>query len=160
MPRRKSKKRPCRICRKWFIPNPRVGDRQKTCGDHECMGKWHAEKCAEWNRKNRRCSQENYLHDKLTLAVGESEGDNKSSTATASKPSVFASGSAFFPQLPRSLVQEVIGAQQLVIMEYLCRQLLRSVQEVIRRQLLEIKGNPAQLPPIGHSRGDSISHGI
>ena len=160
MPRRKSKKRPCRICRKWFIPNPRVGDRQKTCGDHECMRKWHAEKCAEWNRKNRRCSQENYLHDKLTLAVGESEKDNKTSTATTSKSSVFASGSAFFPQLPRSLVQEVIGAQQLVIMEYLCRQLLRSVQEVIRRQLLEIKGNPAQLPPVGHSRGDSISHGI
>jgi len=149
MPRRKSKKRPCRICRKWFLPNPRVGDRQKTCGDPECMRKWHAGKCAEWNRKNRRCAQENYLHDKLTLAVGESEEDTR---ARPSKSSDFASDSAFFPQLPRSLIQEVIGAQQLVIIEYLGRQLLRSVQEVIRRQLIEIKGDPAQLPPAGHKR--------
>ena len=160
MPRRKSKKRPCRICRKWFIPNPRVGDRQKTCGDPECMRKWHAGKCAEWNRKNRKCAQENYLHDKLTLAVGESKEDKKTSPATASKSCDFPSGSAFFAQLPRSLIQEVIGAQQLVIIEYLGRQLLRSVQEVIRRQLIEIKGDPAQLPPAGPSRGDSISHGI
>jgi hypothetical protein len=116
------------------------------------MSKWHAGKCAEWNRKNRRCAQENYLHDKLTLAVGESKKDQKTSPATASKSCDFASGSAFFPQLPRFLIQEVIGAQQLVIIEYLGRQLLRSVQEAIRRQLIEIKGDPAQLPPAGHKR--------
>jgi phage terminase large subunit-like protein len=73
------------------------------------MRKWHAGKCAEWNSKNRRSAQENYLHDKLTLAVGESEEDNKTSTATASKSPDFASGSVFLPQLPRSLIQEVIA---------------------------------------------------
>lgn len=60
-----SRKRPCRICGKWFIPNPRLGDRQKTCGDPECQRQWHAKKCFEWNRKNRSIFQENYLNRKL-----------------------------------------------------------------------------------------------
>ena len=163
MPRRKSKKRPCRICRKWFLPNFRLGDRQKTCGDPECMRKWHAGKCAEWNRNNRKCAQEDYLHARLALVVNESDDAKKASAAAASTPAkspIHFSRSTFFPQLPRSLIQEVIGAQQLVIVEYIGRQLFRSVQEVIRRQLLEIKGDPVQLPPTGHPRGDSISRGI
>jgi len=158
--RRKSKKRPCRICQKWFMPHPRVGDRQKTCGDHECMRKWHAGKCAEWNRKNRTYVQENYLSDRLALGVNENEGSKgASAAATASNPHIFASSSASFPQLPRSLIKEVIGAQQLVIIEYIARQLFRSVQEVIKRQHFENTEDPSQLPPRHRSRGDSVSHG-
>ena len=158
--RRKSKKRPCRICQKWFIPHPRVGDRQKTCGDRECMRKWHAGKCAEWNRKNRTYVQENYLSARLALGVNKKE-DSKggSAAATTSKSHVFASSSASFPQLPRSLIKEVIGEQQLVIIEYIARQLFRSVQEVIKRQHYENTGDPSQLPPRCRPRGDSISQG-
>lgn len=160
MPRRKSKKRPCRICRKWFTPNPRVGDRQKTCGNHECMNKWHAKKCVEWNRKNRECAQENYLHDKLTIAVSQNDDDKKTSAAdaTAIAP-VCASRSSSFPQLPRSLIQEVIGVQQMVIIEYVGQQLFRSVQEVIRRQMAEYKGDARQLSSTRQARGDSTSRG-
>lgn len=158
--RRKSRKRPCRICQKWFTPNPRAGERQMTCGDHECKRKWHAGKCAEWNRKNRNCVQENYLSDKLTLGGNEEEGSKgASAAATTSKSHVFASNSASFPQLPRSLIEEVIGVQQFVIIEYIARQLFRSVQEVIKRQQFENTGNPSQLPPRYRSRGDSVSQG-
>ncbi|MCJ7604337.1 MAG: hypothetical protein MUO63_22895 [Desulfobulbaceae bacterium] len=125
------------------------------------MRKWHVGKCAEWNRKNRKCAQENYLHARLALAVNESDDAKETPAATTPvKSPISISYSAFFPQLPRSLLQEVIGAQQLVIIEYIGRQLFRSVQEVIKRQLIEIKGDPVQLPPTGHSRGDSISRGI
>ena len=158
--RRKSKKRPCRICQKWFMPNPRVGDRQKTCGAPECMRKWHAGKCTEWNRKNRTYVQENYLSDRLALEVNEKEASKgESAAATTSKSHIFAPSSASFPQLPRSLIKEVIGAQPLVIIEYIARQLYRSVQEVIKRQRTEKTGNPSQLPPGHHPRGDSLSHG-
>ena len=150
--RRKSKKRPCRICQKWFMPHPRVGDRQKTCGDHECMRKWHARKCAEWNRKNRNCAQENYLSNRLALGGNEKEG-------TTPKSHVSVSSYAPFPQLPRSLIQEVIGVQHFVIIEYIAQQLFRSVQEVIKRQHSENTGDPAQLPPRCRSRGDSVSQG-
>lgn len=158
--RRKSKKRPCRICQKWFLPNPRVGDRQKTCGDFDCMRKWHARKCAEWNRKNRDCVQENYLSDKLALVGNEKEASmGASAAATTSNSHIFVSSSASFPQLPRSLIKEVIGEQQLVIIEYITRQLYRSVQEVIKRQHFENTGDPSQLPPRYHPRGDSVSQG-
>jgi len=36
--RRKSTKRPCRICGKWFTPHPRLGTRQKTCGKESGKG--------------------------------------------------------------------------------------------------------------------------
>ena len=65
--RRKSKKRPCRICRKWFKADPRVGERQKTCGSQACQDKWHAKKCAEWNGKNPSYFREIYLSKKLVL---------------------------------------------------------------------------------------------
>jgi len=158
--RRKSKKRPCRICQKWFMPHPRVGDRQKTCGDPECMRKWHAGKCGEWNRKNRNYVQENYLSNRLAFGVNEKEvSEGASAAAPASESHIFSSSSTSFPQLPRSLIKEVIGAQQLVIIEYIARQLFRSVQEVIKRQVFENTGDPSQLPPKCRARGDSVSQG-
>jgi len=30
------RKRPCSVCRKWFAPDPRAGDRQRTCSDPPC----------------------------------------------------------------------------------------------------------------------------
>ena len=34
-------KKPCRICRRWYRPDPRVGARQKTCGSPECQREWN-----------------------------------------------------------------------------------------------------------------------
>lgn len=31
------RKRPCRICHRWFQPHPRAGDRQKVCSRPECQ---------------------------------------------------------------------------------------------------------------------------
>ncbi len=46
-----TRKRPCRICRRWFLPNPRLKERQMTCGRPKCQREWHKKKCAEWNQK-------------------------------------------------------------------------------------------------------------
>jgi len=157
-PRRRSKKRPCKICRKWFLPDPRVGDRQKTCGAPECQRKWHTKKCAEWNRKHRICSKENYLSAKLALAVDEKNGTQGSSAAsTPSKSRVPVSRPGLFSQLPRSVIEEVIGCQHLVIIEYIAQLLFRSVQEVIRAQPHEIKRDLPQVLPGCSSRSDGVS---
>lgn len=148
MPRRKSKKRPCRICRKWFTPNPRVGNRQKTCGDNECMRKWHNKKCAEWNQNNRSCAQENYFHNKLSLALNYNDKNKRSLVANATAtPLAFDSSTAQYPRLPRSLIQEVIGVQQAVIIEHIAQQLFCAVQEVIHRQRYENTRDPPQQQP-------------
>src|SRR5712692_809663 len=46
------RKRPCSICRRWFQPNPRVGDRQHACGKPECQAARRKETQAKWRAKN------------------------------------------------------------------------------------------------------------
>lgn len=48
-----SRRRRCCICRALFRPDPRVGSRQKTCGQPSCQKARHAERQALWRRRNR-----------------------------------------------------------------------------------------------------------
>jgi hypothetical protein len=113
--------RPCRICRRWFTPNPRLGDRQKTCADPYCKKEWHRKKCAQWNRKNTEYFRANYLQKKLD-ALSERKGVAGVCPVRSRSPS----------GLPQRKVQEVIGLKAFVIIEYLAQLLLRRFQEVIR----------------------------
>ena len=106
----KNRKRPCRICRKWFTPDPRLGERQKTCGGTECQRQWHAKKCRQWNKKNRSYFEEIYLEKCLASC----EAGEKQATATPVAPNAPAS-------LPAKVVQEEIGIQQFVIIRYFVR---------------------------------------
>jgi hypothetical protein len=140
------KKRPCKICRKWFLPNPRLGVRQKTCGAEECKDKWHTKKCAQWNRQNRPYFQANHLSKKLQSNQNQ---EKASGNLTSRSKKVGKS-----PQLPQKVIQEVIGVQQFVIIEYVSRVLLRRVQEVIRKQTVEISIEAEQLLRSDCSRSD------
>lgn len=148
----RSRKRPCRVCGKWFCPNPRLGDRQKTCGADECQRQWHTAKCAEWNRQNRSYFKENYLKSRIQSASDHAAGSPPSPSSSrtntpARSPSPL--------HLPREAVQEVMGTQRLVIIEYIVRVLLRGVQEVISAQLPEIPKESRRLVAASSLRGDS-----
>jgi hypothetical protein len=47
------RKRPCSICRRWFRPDPRVGNRQHACGQPECQMSRRQKTQASWRRRNR-----------------------------------------------------------------------------------------------------------
>jgi len=47
-----SRKRPCMICRRWFRPDPRVGDRQRACGKPECQTARRQKIQASWRKLN------------------------------------------------------------------------------------------------------------
>ena len=151
---RQYRKRPCRICRKWFTPHPRLGDRQRTCGADDCQQQWHRRQCAEWNRRNRTYFQEIHLKRRLEEAASAKPSPAPSG-ADAPPPSAPAP-----PPSPRHypvrVVQEVIGAQQLVIIEYLVRLLVRGVQEAIATQPVDSAKESRQLPPQRCSRADSF----
>ena len=124
-------KRPCRICRRWFAPDPRLKDRQKTCGDAACMREWHRRKCKQWNEDNSAYFKANFLHLKLEDVKGQVEGRVCGNREQGrSRPAGGHRG-----VLPPEVVQEVMGAQTYVIIEYLAQQLLRRFQEVMRRQV-------------------------
>lgn len=153
--KRRPRKRPCRICGKWFVANPRLGERQKTCGATECQQRWHARKCAAWNQKNRSYFKEIYISRRL-----ESFGDSSCPTPSPS-PASRTRGSSPPPRrasplhFPQEVVQEVIGVKQLVIIEYIVRLLMRSVQEVINSQHVDIHQGLRRLQGSSISRGDS-----
>ncbi len=151
--KRKHKKRPCRICGKWFTPDPRLGDRQQTCGGMECQRKWHARKCAEWNRKNRAYFKEIYLRGRL-----ESFGSGPPARSPSSCPSCRINDPPRRTSpldLPQEVIQEVIEVKQFIIIEYIVRLLTRGVQEVIHTQLAEKQKEIRRLPLSSISRGDS-----
>jgi hypothetical protein len=47
-----ARKRPCAICRRWFRPNARVGDRQHACGKPGCQISRRQKTQASWRRRN------------------------------------------------------------------------------------------------------------
>jgi hypothetical protein len=125
------KKRPCKVCRRWFRPNPRVGDAQMTCGRPECKREWHRKKCAEWNRKNREYFKEIYLNNKILAASAKSENPvNQQKVKGKSTRTRFNVG------LPWQQIQEVMGVKQLVIIEYIIHLLLRAFKEPIKAQAI------------------------
>ena len=44
----KTHKKPCCICHRWFLPDPRVGDRQRACQRPECQKARKAKSQARW----------------------------------------------------------------------------------------------------------------
>ncbi len=148
------KKRPCRICKKWFLPNPRLGDRQKTCGTPECQRQWHIRKCAEWNLKNRHCARESYLRDRLKSLAPVSDSPASPSPISTPPPLKLPPQRVTPLDYPPRVVQEVMGVQQLIIIEYIARLLIRRVQEVIKHQLSGIQADFGLLPPGHIIRGD------
>ncbi len=138
------KRRPCRICRRWFTPNPRLKDRQKTCGDAKCKREWHKKKCAEWNKNNPDYFRTNYLQEKL-IAASPSENSSKKILPIKSR---LKSG------LPLLFVQEVIDIQHLIIIEYLAQLLYGRFQDVFRGQATVNTGKTRQQLPSRISRCD------
>jgi hypothetical protein len=94
-----------------------------TCGDPCCKREWHRKKCAQWNRKNEDYFRSNYLQNKLD-ALNGTEGRSRGCPPPGR--------SRFRTGLPHDKVQEVIGIEQVVIIEYMAQLLLKRFQEVIR----------------------------
>ncbi len=135
MTRSPTRKRPCRVCKRWFIPHPRLKDRQKTCGDQQCQRQWHRRKCAEWNRNNVDYFKDNYLDKKLEIS-----GAPRSRLKTG---------------LPLCYVQQRIGTPQLVIIEYLSQLLMRRCGHLYRQHSMVNEPSSGQLPGSVFLRGDT-----
>jgi hypothetical protein len=64
--------RPCRVCRRWFRPHPRAGDRQRVCGDEACQRERNRRACARWRAANAEDERAERVRLKVTVgAPGE-----------------------------------------------------------------------------------------
>jgi hypothetical protein len=148
-----SRKRPCRICRRWFLPDPRLKGRQMTCGDAHCKRQWHRKKCQEWNLKNKDYFRSNYLHKKLDAL---SRDEQATQTLPPESTTLVPLKSRLNSGLPLTYVQEVIGIKHLIIIEYLSQLLVRRFQEALRGQPTVTIGKLSRLPGVVVSRGDGL----
>lgn len=63
------RKRPCGICRRWFLPSARAGKRQKVCSDRACQRERHRRSSRDWHLDNPGYDREDRLRSKLVKAV-------------------------------------------------------------------------------------------
>ena len=119
MPRARTRKRPCMICRKWFLPDLRQIGRQKTCGRTECRKEHHRRQCRQWNRKNRDYFKANYLSAKLAKT--------RDPPAAAKKRAADMPPSRIKLGLQTDVVVDVIGPLHFVILEYIVAQIMQRV---------------------------------
>lgn len=120
MPRARIRKRPCGICRKWFLPDFRQIGRQQTCGSPGCRRELHRRRCRQWNRKNRDYFKANYLSAKLERTKDPPVSSQKS-------PAVVTAPSRIRLRLPKEVMVGVIGAKHLVILDYIIAQIIRRI---------------------------------
>jgi len=124
-------KRPCSICHKWFQPDVRQKDRQKTCGRSKCQTELHRRNCHDYNKRNKEESANNYLGKKLEQVEPKIvKENNKKPPPDAIHPKV--SQIPLLPASPFVLPVEIIikeyGVRNMVIIHYLVRKIITQLQ--------------------------------
>jgi hypothetical protein len=63
------RKRPCRICRRWYVPHPRAGDRQHVCSAADCQRERHRRACQRWREHEVPAERAHRLRQRLRVDV-------------------------------------------------------------------------------------------
>ena len=133
------RKRPCQICRVWFQPHPRAGDRQRVCSKPECQRERHRRSCAKWRRENAAEEKAERLRRRLREPV------DHPTTAAA------------MGELRLDVVRDAVGLEMCVIIEESGKDLERRVRDAVLGQLHEITWKSAGLPPAPVKDGIALS---
>jgi hypothetical protein len=74
------KKRPCSICRRWFLPDVRVGARQVTCGATACQRTRRERTHAAWRAENADYDVDRRWREAVDAAKAEPEATSVTET--------------------------------------------------------------------------------
>ena len=107
--------RPCRICRRWFVPHPRAGDRQRVCGRVECQRERHRRACQAWRAREGDAERRHRLQQRLRATPG----DSGPATGT----------------VRWEVVRDAVGLEVGVILEELLKLLEDAVRDAVSRQV-------------------------
>ena len=125
-----TKKKPCRICRKWFLPDVHVGDRQRTCSRPECQVARRKKTQSAWRARN---------PDYSAAWRIQAHAGSERAPEPLRLPSPLSN-------LPWDIAQDefgVIGADFIGVMGKL---LLRSAKDQFDAQVIDSAMDPATLP--------------
>lgn len=124
-----ARKKPCRICRKWFEPSPYAGARQKVCDDPACQRERHRRSCEAARRRKPTRDMEQRLRQKL-----RAKGDWKPSDAEVQR------------ELIASGARDAAIAKSTVLIEEHGRQIERAARDTAV-EIMRLQGAiPRRLP--------------
>lgn len=132
------RKRPCSICRRWFLPDARVGDRQHACEREECQRERHRRADRGWHAANRDYDRDRRWRE--TIAAAKQEPSETPPTGNAPPP---------ISGLPWDVVQDEMGIQGRVIIAGVVRVMGLFVQDEMRKEVPKIVEGIARLPRRG-----------
>jgi hypothetical protein len=125
-----ARKKPCRICRRWFQPDPRVGSRQRACSKPDCQSARRQKTQASWRGRN------------PDYAIGWRLGQRK---AQAQPPEPLRLP-APLNQLPWDVAKDQFGLQGADFIGVMSALILRTAKDQIRPYLLDSTKLPGGLP--------------
>lgn len=128
MPNTKPLKRPCSICRRWFLPDVRQNGRQTTCSA-ECRKARHRRQCERWNRKNKSYFKSIYLSRKLERftqsCLAKPPPKGSAAASIVEKKGILPPASRLNLHLPYDVMEAEIGRRCLITVEYLIEQVIQ-----------------------------------
>ncbi len=110
------RKRPCRICRRWFEPHPRAGDRQRVCSDSGCQRERHRRADQAWHARHPDYDK------KKRLREGAGFPDEGPVDEEAADP---------LAELDWDLIERAIGPKPRVVVEGIGRLLVQHAQDAV-----------------------------
>ncbi len=130
-------KRPCKICRKWFQPHPKAGNRQRTCSRPECQRERHRRSCTDWHKRNAEDDREHRLRTKLNFLGDEQAADAHSDVDP-------------LRGLSWSAVRDAVGLQVAVVLEESEKLIVLWARDAVKAHLSEKKGKIQKVPQSAH----------
>jgi hypothetical protein len=128
-------KRPCCICRRWFVPDHRVGRRQRACSAAACQIARRVQTQTSWRRRN----PDYFIAHRLLQRRVRAEAAPPAVPPLVLPPPL--------SQLPWDLAQDEFGVVGTDFLGHLGRVLLGAGQDQKAGQVSEPTGEPGRLPP-------------
>ena len=131
------RKRPCRICRQWFRPHPRAGERQHVCSRADCQRERHRRACQRWRQGEAPAERVHRLRQRIRV-----DADGRQAAGPG-------------PRLSWDVVRDAVGLEVAVILEEISRLLEDIVRDAVQRQVGAPARESRQVQPAGR-RDDMV----
>jgi hypothetical protein len=137
-----ARKKPCRVCRRWFRPDPRVGGRQRACGKPECQTARRQKTQASWRNWN----------------PGYAIAWRMDQRAARVQPPEPLRLPAPLNQLPWNVAKDQFGAQGADFLGVMGALILRTAKDQFPPYLIDPTGFPNALPPPSEKTSSAFPH--
>ena len=127
------RKRPCRICRRWFVPHPRAGNRQRVCGASECQRERHRRACQAWREREGEEETRHRLRQRLRREASDS--------------------GPLAAEVRWDVVRDAVGLEVSVILEEVLRLVEDAVRDAVHHHAAKITGESGRVLPADRRDG-------